>query len=101
MKIPRAKDIYIAGLQRPDRMNVKRPIQEYGLGWTTERGGSFCPILVQEFYVNYQARLENICKLSEKVVDQPLLDRVWVRGIMVDVSIRTINKLLNGLDFIP
>ncbi|PHT44898.1 hypothetical protein CQW23_14056 [Capsicum baccatum] len=80
---------------------VKRKFQDYDLGWTAKGESSFFPTLVKEFYVNYQARLENMCKEGEKSPDQPLLDRVPVQGVMVDFSEMTINRFLHGLGFTP
>lgn len=80
---------------------MEQKFHDYDLGWNTQGGNSFCPTLVREFCLNYQARLENICKEGEKSADQPLLDKVLVRGIMVDVSEATINRFLHGPNFTP
>lgn len=71
------------------------------MGWTAKKGSSFFPTLVWEFYAKYQAQLENICKEEEKSAYQPLLDRVPVQGVMVDLSKTTINKFLHGPEFTP
>ncbi|PHT35754.1 hypothetical protein CQW23_23454 [Capsicum baccatum] len=66
-----------------------------------KRGKLILPALVLEFYANYQAQLENMCRSEERVTDYSLLDRVQVRGVRVDVSIRTINRFLHGPNFTP
>ncbi|PHT32705.1 hypothetical protein CQW23_29042 [Capsicum baccatum] len=68
---------------------------------TTKGGYSFFRALVWEFYANYQATLEKMCKQGEKVVDQPLLERFLMRGVMVYLSERTINRFLHGPDCTP
>lgn len=49
--------------------------------------------------MNYQATLKIMCKKKEKREDKPTLENVSVRGIMVDISKRTINRFLHGPDF--
>lgn len=91
--------IIMKGLSRYPKLENK--FKEYGLGWTTKRGGLFYPTLVWEFYINYHAQLENMCKPCDKVADHPLLVRVWVRGVSIDISTRAINRFLHGPDFMP
>ncbi|PHU03334.1 hypothetical protein BC332_28585 [Capsicum chinense] len=121
-EISKAQKIFFDGLRRTNRRVVKRPIIEekriiikglsgypevekkfydYNLGWTTRGGNSFYPKLVRDFYENYQARLENICREGEKAAGQPLLDKVPIRGVMVDVFEATINRFLHGPNFTP
>lgn len=80
---------------------MEQKFHDYNLGWTTRGGNLFFPTLVREFYANYQARLENMCKEGQKLSDQPLLDKVPVWGVMVDISATTINRFLPGLNFTP
>jgi len=40
-----------------------------------------------------------MCKEEERSTGQPLLDRVPVWGVMVDLSEATINRFLHGLEF--
>lgn len=80
---------------------MEQKFHGYDLGWTTRGGNSFCPTLVREFYANYQAHLENMCREGEKAADQPLLDKVPVRGVIVDISEATINRFLHGPNFTP
>lgn len=42
-----------------------------------------------------------MCKEGQKAADQPLLDKVPVRGVMVDVSKATISMFLHGPNFTP
>ncbi|PHT36251.1 hypothetical protein CQW23_23951 [Capsicum baccatum] len=42
-----------------------------------------------------------MCKEGKKSADQPLLDRLPVRGVMVDFLETTINRFLYGLGFTP
>ncbi|PHT89784.1 hypothetical protein T459_04897 [Capsicum annuum] len=121
-QIPKVHKIFFNGLHRTNRRAVKRPIFEekriitkgliryskvgqkfhgYDLGWTTRGGNSFLPALVRDFYANYQAHLENMCREGEKAADQPLLDKVLVQGVMVDISEATINRFLYGPNFTP
>ncbi|PHU07576.1 hypothetical protein BC332_24065 [Capsicum chinense] len=121
-QIPKAQKNFFDGLCRTNRRAVKRIIFEkkriitkglsrdleveqkfhgYDLGCTTRGGNSFCPTLVREFYENYQSLLENMCREGEKIAHQPLLDKVSVWGVMVDVSEETINRFLHGLNFTP
>lgn len=80
---------------------VEKAFKDYDLAWTTKRGESFCPTLVQEFYANYQATLENMCKKGEKAADMPNLNKISIRGVMVDLSDSTINRFLHGPNFTP
>ncbi|PHU09373.1 hypothetical protein BC332_21233 [Capsicum chinense] len=45
--------------------------------------------------------MENMCKEGEKSMDQPLLDKVPVRGMIVDLLETTINRFLRGPEFTP
>lgn len=91
--------VIITGL--PGYPVVEKKFRDYGLGWTTKGGKLFCPTLGWEFYMNYQARLEGMCKNGETTADQPLLTRVPVRGVNIDISDTTINRFLHGPNFIP
>lgn len=59
---------------------IERAFKEYDLSWTTKGGDTFCPMLVREFYANYQATLDNMCKKGEKDTDMPNIDQILVRG---------------------
>ncbi|KAF3664314.1 putative AP3-complex subunit beta-A-like [Capsicum annuum] len=87
------KRIITKGLSRYPE--VEQKFHGYDLGCTTGGGNSFCPTLVREFYKNYRALLENMCREGEKIAHQPLLDKVSVWGVMVDVFEETINRAAN------
>lgn len=55
---------------------------------------------MREFYTNNTMTLENICKIGEKAMDMTNMDRIPVRGVMVNLSIRTIKIFLHGANFI-
>ncbi|KAF3657465.1 hypothetical protein FXO37_14926 [Capsicum annuum] len=93
------KRIITKGLIRYPK--VEQKFHGYDLGWTTRGGNSFLPALVRDFYANYQAHLENMCREGENAADQPLLDKVLVQGVMVDISEATINRFLYGPNFTP
>lgn len=121
-KVTGAKRIYHDGLTATGRRSLKRhiceeikiitsglnrypqleqPFREYELAWTTKEGDTYCPTLVREFYANYAAILENMCKKGEKAADKPNMNQIPVRSVMVDLSDRTINWFLHGPNFIP
>ena len=85
----------------PGYPTIEKTFRDYGLGWTAKEGKLFYPTVVWEFYANYQARLESMCKSGETTADQPLLTRVPVRGVNVDISDTTINRFLHGPNFNP
>ena len=76
-------------------------LKEYGLEWTTRGSGVYFPSLVREFYTNYQATVEIMCKVGDRTSDKPLLTKVPVRGVRVDISDAIINRFLHGLAFVP
>ncbi|PHU04717.1 hypothetical protein BC332_25539 [Capsicum chinense] len=101
-QVPGENTIYHGGMTRTKRRSIKRLVckemriittglsrypqmervfKDYDLGWTTKRGESFFPILVREFYANYQATLENMCKKGQKATDMPNIDKISVRGV--------------------
>ncbi|MCE2056138.1 hypothetical protein HAX54_044106 [Datura stramonium] len=55
--------------------------------------------MVREFYANYMATLDGMYKKGQKVTDMPILLSVQVRGIQVDNSANTINRMLYGPEF--
>ncbi|PHT40486.1 hypothetical protein CQW23_19340 [Capsicum baccatum] len=111
-KIPEAEDIFLKGLIRTKRRlviiiglpgypAVEKKFRDYGLGWTAKGGKSFCLTVVRKFYTNYQARLESMCNSGETTEDQPLLTRVRVRGVNVDIFYMTINRFIQEPNFNP
>ncbi|MCE3216079.1 hypothetical protein HAX54_004742, partial [Datura stramonium] len=42
--------------------DIERGNKFYGLGWMSEASGSYFPNMVHEFYANYGATLDNMCK---------------------------------------
>lgn len=80
---------------------MEEVFKEYSLTWTIKRDDLFCPIFVREFFLNYQATLENMCKLGEKATDIPTRETILVRVVMVDLSNSTIIRFLHGPNFTP
>ncbi|MCD7459801.1 hypothetical protein HAX54_041999 [Datura stramonium] len=73
----------------------------YGLGWMSEALGYYYPAMVREFYMNYIAILEGLCKKGWKPLEMQMQKRIPVQGKMVDILEKTINRMLYGPDFTP
>lgn len=80
---------------------IERAFREYNLRQTTKEDDTFCLTLVREFYTNYEATLETMCKKGEKDAYKMNMNQILMRGIMVDLSNTTINKFRQGLNIIP
>ncbi|MCD7468507.1 hypothetical protein HAX54_006785 [Datura stramonium] len=52
--------------------------------------------MVHEFYTNYYSTLENNALTRKVVKKEQVLDMVWVRACLVDISERTISRFLFG-----
>ncbi|MCD7459799.1 hypothetical protein HAX54_041997 [Datura stramonium] len=55
--------------------------------------------IVHEFYANYYCTLEKKASSMKAIKKEPMIDSVRVRDIPVDISERTITRVLKGSDF--
>lgn len=114
-----ARDIFYKGLAPTDRLPIKKAISEYQiittklheypelerrfneyeLAWMSKPLGSYQPTLVREFFANYLALLKKDCLAGASVADMNKLEIVPVRGVDIDISERTLNRFLFGLDY--
>ncbi|KAM3217714.1 putative protein isoform X1 [Capsicum annuum] len=78
---------------------VKATFDRYQLGWMGEAPGRYSPEMVREFFASYAASLSSSTPKGQLVKNQPPMDRVQVRGRLVDISERTIQRLLFGTEF--
>ncbi|MCD9644066.1 hypothetical protein HAX54_032038, partial [Datura stramonium] len=78
---------------------IGRGYQFYGLGWMSEAPGSYFPNMVREFYANYAATVDSMCKKAQKASKIPIHTKVQVHVVLVDISTNTINRMLYGTEF--
>lgn len=68
--------IIIYGLRKYPQ--IERTFKAHNLEWITKKGESYYPTLAREFYANYTATLENMCKKGKKSMDMPNMDQILV-----------------------
>ncbi|MCE2055496.1 hypothetical protein HAX54_042738 [Datura stramonium] len=69
--------------------------------WMSEAPSLYFSNMVFEFYANYAATLDIMCKKGQKASEIPILTRVQIHGVPVDISANTINMMLYGQEFTP
>ncbi|MCD7458896.1 hypothetical protein HAX54_039520 [Datura stramonium] len=113
-------DFYYAGLALNEKGNPNRSIQEdpwiqnnalnkvselkrlfeaYNMHWMDETPGTYSMEMVHEFYANYYYTLEENAPSRSVIKKELELDSIWVRAIPVDISERTITRVLMGGDY--
>ncbi|MCD9642362.1 hypothetical protein HAX54_029146 [Datura stramonium] len=95
------KKVRIIDQESSEYPNIERWYHFYGLNWMSETPSSYYLNMVREFYANYVAILDSLCKNRQKAIDMTLQLRIPVHGKMVDISVATTNRMLYGPDFIP
>ncbi|MCD9642078.1 hypothetical protein HAX54_028712 [Datura stramonium] len=78
---------------------LKRLFEGYNMYWMAKTLGKYSIEMVCEFYANYYYTLEKKASSKKAIKKEPVLDFVRVRAIPVDISERTITKVLMGGDF--
>ncbi|MCE3051131.1 ADP-ribosylation factor GTPase-activating protein agd4 [Datura stramonium] len=91
----------IIDLELPEYLEIKGKYKFYGLGWMSKAPGYYYPTMVREFYANYIATLEDLCKKGLKPTEMRIPLRILVRGEMVDMSEATITRMIYGPNFKP
>ncbi|MCD7453014.1 hypothetical protein HAX54_019271 [Datura stramonium] len=115
-----SRNVYYAGLNLTEKENPSRSIQEepkihinalnevpehkrifegYNMHLMTKTPGKYTIEMVHEFYANYYCTLEKKASSKTTIKKEPVLDSVRVRTILVDISERTITRVLMGGDF--
>ncbi|MCE2055316.1 hypothetical protein HAX54_042391 [Datura stramonium] len=115
-----SRDVYFAGLNINEKGNPSRSIQEepkiqnnalndvpelkrifkgYNMYWMSKTPGKYSMEMVYEFYTNYYYTLEKKSYSKKAIKKEPMLDSIRVRAIPVDISDRTITRVLMGGDF--
>lgn len=83
----------------PEYPDIERRFKEYKLEWMSEKPVIYYPVMVREFYVNYDALLYQWPKVPE--VEMKRLHKVSVREVMVEISQTTTNRFLFGPNYVP
>ncbi|MCE3049477.1 hypothetical protein HAX54_044968, partial [Datura stramonium] len=78
-------------------LELKRLFEAYNIYWMDETPGKYSMDMVREFYANYYCTLQKNSPLRSAIKKEPVLDSFRVRAILVDISERTITRVLMGL----
>ncbi|MCD9644993.1 hypothetical protein HAX54_033621 [Datura stramonium] len=81
----------------PEYPEIEEKYKFYDLGWMTEALGYYYPTTTREFYANYIATMEVLCKKGQKPIEMLIQLHILVRGEMVDISEATIIRGDNTL----
>ncbi|MCE3050499.1 hypothetical protein HAX54_047385 [Datura stramonium] len=73
---------------------LRRIFEKYNMHWMAETPKKYISVMVREFYANYYSTLENKAPTRQAVKKEPVLDMVLVRECPVDISERTISRLV-------
>ncbi|MCE3215656.1 hypothetical protein HAX54_003128 [Datura stramonium] len=94
-----ALEVRIIDSKLPKYSEIEGKYKFYGLGWMSEAPGYYYPTMVREFYVNYIATLEGLCKKGQKLAQIHMQTHIPVCGEMVDISEAIISRMLYGPNF--
>ncbi|MCE2055321.1 hypothetical protein HAX54_042412 [Datura stramonium] len=61
-----AEEVRIIDSELPECPNIEAKYKFYGLGWMSEALGHYYPTMVHEFYANYIAFQNGLCKKRQK-----------------------------------
>lgn len=66
------------------------------MGCLSKPHRSYYPTIVWAFFTNYLATLDKDCSKRSNIADMRIRMRILFRGVMMDISARTINQILFG-----
>ncbi|KAF3620620.1 hypothetical protein FXO38_32263 [Capsicum annuum] len=61
--------------------------------------GTYYPNIIREFFANYLALVEKGCPKGTRILDLPNREAVPIREVTIDISTRTLNRMLLGPDY--
>ncbi|MCE0482069.1 hypothetical protein HAX54_040448, partial [Datura stramonium] len=78
---------------------LKRLFEGYSMYWMAKTPGKYSMEMICKFYTNYYYTLEKKAPSKNVIKKESVLDSVRVRAIPVDISERTITRILMGGDY--
>ncbi|MCD7446255.1 hypothetical protein HAX54_048453, partial [Datura stramonium] len=83
LKCSIAEEVRIIDLEFPKYPEIEGKYNFYGFGWMSEEPGYYYPTLVREFYANYIAIFEGLCKNGHKSRDEDRAVLAEDRAVLV------------------
>lgn len=96
MKIPIVEEWKIVTTDLPKYPDIEKWFNEYGLSYLSTPPGSYYPIFVKEFFSNYLDVQEKDWPKGKKASNMQNRTIIPVRGVSMDISDQTINRILFG-----